>query len=520
MFISVSAARADSYERQPSIDVEHYEIAIAFTDAGNVISGSTRIDISIRRDNVSDLWLDFEGMTVDRVHAGGEDCRHLQHDGRVFLQLNRPYSRNEKLSIEISYHGVPRDSGLLIGANRAGKRVIVAENWPNNAHRWFPCIDHPSDKATAGFLVTAPEKYSVVAPGSFKGRRSLPDGRALTEWREEVPIPSYCMVIAAAEYSVTFPATQTGIPLAFYAYPADVEEAAIKFARTNQILSYFSALLGDYPYEKLSQVETTTRIGGMENAGTIFYAEGEFSRESRSEAPVPHEIAHQWFGDSVTEADWDHLWLSEGFATYLDALFYEHADGEGAFRRRMRHAAETAVEYMRHHADPIIDPATTDVSKKLSPLNYQKGAWVLHMLRRRMGDDRFFEGLRRFYLQYAGRTVLTNDFQSVMEAVAGESLGSFFTQWLYQPGMPEYRIEWTWSAGGGELWMSIRQTQRTGVFDMPVDIEARCVDGSKSKTIQVSKEYQEFRIPISCEPSSLYVDPGEWLLKKVEIRKR
>ena len=200
--------------------------------------------------------------------------------------------------------------------------------------------------------------------------------------------------------------------------PPDSEKASVKFRRTAQILDYYERLLGPYPYDKLAQVESTIRLGAMENSNAIFYSETLF--DSPSEEPVAHEIAHQWFGDSVTQSDWDHLWLSEGFATYLEALFYEHVNGPASMKQRMDWYATKILSYGQSLDRPVIDPAQTDLMKKLTLHTYEKGAWVLHMLRGMLGDKAFFSGLRRFYEQHVGSNMSTADFQKAMER-AGDS---------------------------------------------------------------------------------------------------
>jgi len=511
---------ADDYERQPGIDVLHYEIALELTDSNDSIVGTTRLRVAARQSGLSSMWLDFDGMAVDSFSVDGSGSQHDMRAGRLHFSLGRPRAAGETLLIEVRYHGELRKRGLQVAADRAGKRAFFAENWPDNAHHWFPCIDHPSDKASVEFQITAPAHYEVVANGSFEERRTASGERAISHWYERTPIPTYCMVIAAAEYTVRRSDSTAKVPLSYYFYPADTDAAAFKFARTDKVLNYFAATIASYPYEKLAQLETTTPLGGMENAGAIFYSEGGFRSDARIEAPVPHEIAHQWFGDSVTEGDWDHLWLSEGFATYLDALFYEYADGEEAFQHIMGRAADTAMKYMRNHPDPVINPAMKDISRKLNPLNYEKGAWILHMLRKIVGDQRFFEGLRQYYAKFAGKNALTEDFQRVMEAETGEALGWFFDEWLLRPGWPAYKVRWSWLPKSQEVGMTVTQSPKAAPFDMPVAVEIRCGDRRELRTLRIFKASQEIRIPATCKPTSLTLDPGGWVLKTADIRPR
>jgi len=514
------SGRADSYVRQTAIDVIQYEIALELSEATESISGTTRIHVRVLQDNVSSMWLDLEDMVVDRLLVSGQPRPFMHRDGRLAFEFDRPYRPHEIVAAEVHYHGRPGQTGMLIGKNKHGRRVFFTENWPDRAHHWFPCIDHPSDKATVDFAVTAPEKFDVVANGRLVETRSLMDGRKLTRWSERVPIPTYCMVIGAAEFSVTHAGASAGVPLSSYVYPPDAAAATRVFSRSGLALQYFSDLIGPYPYEKLAQIESTVRIGGMENSSVIFYAESIFQRASPGEGPVPHEIAHQWFGDSVTESDWDHLWLSEGFATYFNALFHEQLEGPEAVKRTMTRAAEAVKKYHQSRPAPIIDPEVKDPAKKLNAFTYQKGAWVLHMLRKILGDGVFFKGIQRYYQLHAGGNVLTEDFQRVMESVSGVSLDAFFRQWLYQPGWPDYRVSWRFDGNANELELTIRQAQTTGLFDMPVDIAFRFGERREIQSFRISEESHTFRIAVQSQPTSIEIDPDGWILKSVAVAAR
>ncbi|MBP1624929.1 MAG: peptidase rane alanine aminopeptidase, partial [Acidobacteria bacterium] len=278
---------------------------------------------------------------------------------------------------------------LLIRKNQYGRRVFFTDSWPDRARRWFPSIDHPSDKAAVDVTVIAPAKYDVVSNGRLAQNQLLPDGRELTRWREDTDIPTYSVAIGATEFNIAPQAGYNGASLAWYAFPQDADRAAIKFSRTALALRLFSLLIGPYPFEKLAQVQAVIPWDGMENASVIFYAEASFKGNAVSEYPVPHEIAHQWFGNSVTIADWDHLWLSEGFATYFDALFYEYLQGPERMRQIMAAGAKMLDEHKSARSTSLINLPATDPRRQLNPISYEKGAWILHMLRGMLGDQAY-----------------------------------------------------------------------------------------------------------------------------------
>jgi aminopeptidase N len=365
--------------------------------------------------------------------------------------------------------------------------------------------------------VIAPQKYSVVSNGRLAKTETLRNGRKRTRWIERKAIPTYCIALGVAEFSITREMDVGGVPIEWYSFPQDPEFAARKFRPTAAALAYFSSLIAPYPYEKLAQVQATVSFGGMENSSAIFYKESSVQGVPDLVDPVPHEIAHQWFGNSVTQSDWDHLWLSEGFATYFEALFYEHLYGAEFLKQTMaEHAKKLDADELARSA-PIIDASQTDLMKKLNTLNYQKAAWVLHMLRGILGDANFFEGIRRYYRSHEEGNASSEDFQKALESVSAISLSTFFKQWLYQPGWPEYRISWQWDEATGEVELSIRQVQTAGLFDMVMDIAIEVGTRKEIRKIRVSDAAHQFRIPMSEKPLSIKIDPDGWVLKTLLV---
>jgi aminopeptidase N len=506
---------ADTYVRQSGIDILQYDISLELTDTSDSISGTARIHARIKEKEACRMRLDFSGMQVDRLTVGGSPRNFVSSDGQLSFDFGRRFAREEIAVVEVRYHGKP-ERGLLIGSNRYGRRTFFAENWPDRAHYWFPCVDHPSDKAAARVTVTVPKRYEVVSIGSMVQAKALKGDRKQWQWVERRDIPTYSIVIGVAEFSVARPKAFKGTQLAWYAYPEDSGAAAEVFGKTASALGHFGALIGPYPYKKLSQVEANVNFQGMENASAIFYSESLFARGSNPSNTVIHEIAHQWFGDSVTPADWDHLWLSEGFATYMEALFRERTQGPGALKLAMDECARQLAESKDARSIPIVDPDRADVMKKLNVLNYQKGAWVLHMLRGVMGDARFFKGLRKFYSAYAGRNVTSEDFCRVMESAAGIRLDHFFHQWLYQPGWPEYTLSWQWDASSKEAEISIRQSAAPRLFDVSVDIAFEVEARRVVRRVRVFNAEHTFGIPLPSKPLSVQIDPDGWLLKSLQ----
>ncbi len=510
-----------------AVDVLHYDIRVRIPDQGAMISASTRIRYHLVSDTGS-LRLDFDPtLAIDSVVLGqalrvallrGRDWVRTQDGG---LAVRRWGRSGDTLTVTVHYHGEPRD-GLFIQQNRYGERTAYADNWPNRARHWFPGVDHPSDKAAAAFHVEVPTGWNVVANGVLETVDSLTDGRTVWSWRERRPIPVYTMVIGGGRQAVTEIGRPMGIPHSVWTFPQDSTFAvSIPFARANMILETLARLLGPFPYEKLAHVESSTRFGGMENSSAIFYTERRYVDRTMGEAVVVHETAHQWFGDAVTELDWHHLWLSEGFATYLTAFFYELIGEEETFRERLRNDKRRYLE--SDVVDrPVIDTTEKELFRLLNANNYPKGGWILHMLRREVGDSVFVRGLRSFYDTFRDSTVLTSDFVETIERQAGRDLDWFFRQWLLQPGYPQLDVAWSFDSVGSAVELIIRQVQPAswGRFRVLLPIRMVFPDGG-SLEVAVPLEGGDVTATyggLPKKPTSVTMDPnGEVLVEVVRM---
>ena len=515
LICSSTPVAGDSYPRSTTIDAIHYRLQLTLNPKSEEVRGETEILFEFKADGVREISLDFAGLTTDQVTEEKQSAR-LTHTGdKLKVTLSREYRRGERCRVAVKYHGHPSD-GLIIRKNQYGDLTFFADNWPNRAHYWFPGIDHPYDKATAEFIVTAPADYDVVANGRMVEKRSLQDGNDLTHWREDTPIPTYCMVIGAAHFAILkigdVPRVGGDVPVLYYLYPKDRDRGLNSYGRVREIIEFFSSLIGPYPYEKLALVQSTTRFGGMENSSNVFLGETVFDEHVNA-----HEIAHQWFGDSVTEADWHHVWLSEGFATYFANLFAERFEGRNKFVQLMLKDKEVYLAEYSKDPRPIYDPAISDLTKLLNRNSYEKGGWVLHMLRHLMGDEKFFAGIKEYYRTYRDRNALTEDLQRVMESNYGQPLDWFFKQWIYEPGYPQLEAVWRWNESSKELTLRIEQKQSQIVYRLPLDIEFKFDKETRRETINLGERSQSFTFKLADKPRSVALDPDEWVLKVLKL---
>ncbi|MFT5167251.1 MAG: aminopeptidase N, partial [Saprospiraceae bacterium] len=390
-----------------------------------------------------------------------------------------------------------------------GDRTFFGDNWPDRARHWLPTVDHPSDKATVEFIVTAPDHYQVIANGDQIEETNITDDTKLTHWKELVPLPTKVMVIGAARFAVNTAGYVDHIPVTSWVYRQDRDNGFLDYKIAIGVLDYFDQKIAAYPYGKLANVQSKTRYGGMENAGNIFYYENSVNGNQDQEKLIAHEIAHQWFGNSASELNWHHIWLSEGFATYMTDLYLEDVRGKAAFLENLKKERQKVIKYAQKKLAPIVDVSVTDYNKLLNPNSYQKGAWVLHMLRHKLGDELFLKGIQNYYHKYAYANALSEDFQQVMEETSDKKLGDFFKQWLYQAGHPVLKIE----VSKRKSQITIRQVQGKNLFTFPLDLEIiNDEEDRMRKTVWIDSKSHTFTIKMEGEIQRIIVDPDCWLL--------
>ncbi|WP_263819783.1 M1 family metallopeptidase [Salinibacter sp.] len=509
---------------QPGIDVQDYDFALTLSDTTDRIEGTATVHVRIDTDTLTAVRLDLigrapEGETGMRVQSVSEAGRAVSYRHADDLLRIRPpdLAVGQTRTFRIEYAGVPED-GLIIGTNRHGDRTFFGDNWPNRARHWLPVVDHLADKATVEFRVTAPARYDVVSNGARVHDSTSGDTRH-THWRTDVPLPPKVMVIGVADFAVDSAGTVDGVPVQSWVYPEDRGPGLKDLGQAPPILRFFEENLGPYPYAKLANVQSTTRYGGMENAAAIFYSETAVADGEDDTSLLAHEIAHQWYGNTVTEADWPHLWLSEGVATYLTGLYLEHARGAAALTRYMAAARRQVVQFHDANPDtPLVDTTYSDPNELLNTNPYQKGGWVLHMLRREVGTDTFWRGLRAYYERYRDGNASTRDFRAVMEDVSGQDLEAFFDQWTRRPGHPVIEGTWRHDAAAGECVVTLRQTQDEPPFVVPVPV---ALGESPSRTTTLFMRGREAQSRVDCPqaPSSVTLDPNTDLLAELSMRR-
>ncbi|MBL7739531.1 MAG: M1 family metallopeptidase [Chitinophagaceae bacterium] len=508
---------------QSNIDVLHYKFEIELSDKSDTISGIATIDVkflsasdSISLDLAGPKQPGSKGMLIYTQHDTDHPYIAIVRGDKVILDLSDTAKAGEERRFIIHYFGIPSD-GLIISRNKYGKRTFFSDNWPDRAHHWIPCVDDPSDKASVEFIITAPDHYEVVSNGLLAEERKLPDSRKLTHWKEETPLPTKIMVIGVADFAVDTAGYVHDIPVTSWVFPENKKAGFYDYAQAKNVLAWFVDYIGPFPYKKLANVQSKTMFGGMENAGAIFYNESTVTGTRSEERLLAHEITHQWFGDMVTEKNFSHLWLSEGFATYLANVYLESIHGADRFNKEMKEDKEQVIDFARSSDQPVVD-TFSPYMQLLNANSYQKGGWILHMLRRQLGDSIFHAIIRAYYTGYAGKNADTKDFQMICEQVSGKNLETFFHQWLYLPGIPQVEIKWRYDSKKKMVVLAVDQLQKH-VFDFPLEIAIEIAGKTKTQQLLINKRSGQFSIPVKTSPVRVTADPGSSLLFESQVIK-
>jgi len=512
---------SDSYPKNFGIDVQGYVFELDFTDGSDFVSGRATVDARFVGGGQSSLRLDLVEMTVLDVTMDGEDVSWTHADGAITIDLGQTVPAGERRRVTVTYEGTPTD-GLDIGPNKYGDWTWFSDNWSSRVRHWLPTVHHPYDKATSEMIVRAPSQYQVGSNGTLVEVTDLGDGMRLTHWRNPVPTATWLYFVGVAPFAIDYVADWRGVSIETWVYRQDRDAGFHDFAEpTEDVLAYYSELIGPYVNERLANVvSNATPGGGMEAASTPAYSDQSVSGERARgwQHVIIHEIAHQWFGNALTQVHWNDVWLSEGFATYYTLLFREHHYGHDDFIAGLKEARRRVVDF--YLDDPnfqLVRPYIEDLNAVSGLMMYQKGAWILHMLREMLGEDVYHAGIRSYYAEYVNRNAQTADLRRHLEEASGMDLQWYFDQWLFQGGIPV--LEGSWSADSDGVDIELRQVQNPDYrFRLPVEVDLVMEDGS---TVRHTLDMQatgmiDVGIPVEGTVVDVVLDPDTRLLAEWE----
>lgn len=521
MKIPYREAEKDYFSSSASIwfDVKYYKLELNINTAPNYLNGKVTISGACLDDSARVLLFDLrKNMQIDSIMIAGKVQNFIQYDNHFEIHLDCLLKKNDNLSVEIYYQGLPIPTGFgsFIFDSHNNIPWVYSLSQPFGAKDWWPCKDDPSDKAdSADIIITCNSNLKAGSQGILVEVKNNGDGTSSYHWKTRYPIASYLISVAItnyAQFSNWFKYTDTdSMEILNYILPEHYDAVQQSLPLVVDMLEIYSRLFGLYPFieEKYGHAEIG-RGGAMEHQTMT-------STTTFNEEVLAHELAHQWFGNMITCRTWDDLWLNEGFAQYCTALYYEKKYGKEHYWQYMNSQMSQAM--LAHGVIGIADFSSERALFDVRRI-YAKGACVLHMLRHVIGDSIFFTSLHNYAnsptLKYSTATI--NDFQTICENISGQDLSYFFQQWIYGEGYPKYSYTWTWNplSSNPSITIRLRQTQNNmnpEFFTMPIDIKIVSKNKDTVITIWNNSQYQTFIIPYPEKPINIILDPEEWILK-------
>lgn len=536
------------YAPERPADVQHVKLEIALDFDQETISGTAYTTFLALYEQVRTIVFDAVELHIERVTLeNGPELNYTATDKKLTVTLDRPYQHGEQFTIAITYHARPR-TGLhfMKPAPEDPTRPIHAWTFgqPRYHSYWFPCHDAPNDRATTEIIATVPAQFVTISNGNLL---SVTDhGTTKTHhWRHDVPHAAYLMSLVVGDFAV-LEANYHNKPVKYYIRKDRKDDALLYMGKTPQMMQFFSEYTGvEYPYDSYAQTVVEVYTGAMEHTtctthsfGLVVDQKAALDINHDLVPVVAHELAHQWFGDLVTCRDWSHGWLNEGFATYFELLWLRQDEGNDEFKNALLNEKKGYLAEDSTYRRPIVYYTYHDQGFELFDRHlYNKGAWVLHMLRHQLTDAGFRRGVRAYLERFRTREVVTSDLQRTLEEVTGHSLERFFQQWVFSGGHPDLEVSYSWDTERKLARVQIKQKQEvnalTPCFQMPLDLAFTVPtsdEASQSKNPAETRVVnlrvllgedeqveQTFYVPLEREPLLVRIDPDGWLLKTLKF---
>jgi aminopeptidase N len=534
IFLSAAQVRADeTYARSREYDLQHSKISLRFDLERKKVLGEVTHSVSILRDGTSKIVFDSVGLTIYSVTLNKSAAKFETTADKLIVPLSTPAKAGDKFEIAIRYEGKP-SKGLYF--------ILPDKDYPNRPSQvwsqgesedtryYLPTYDYPNDRLTTETTLTVPASWMTVSNGKLTSVTDAGKGLKSWAWKESVPSSTYLITVVAGEFEEVKESWH-GIPVTYYAPKGRGDRLALNYGRTPQMIDLFSRKLGvDYPWEKYAQAMVDDFVaGGMENSSATTNTSNSLVHPKlASEYPtgqddlISHELGHQWFGDLVTCKDWGDIWLNEGFATFMEAVWTEAHFGKDQADYQRWKGARDWFENSNVWSKPIVRHDFDD-SSEFDDNAYDKGGWVLNMLRHQLGEDAFYHGLKHYLEINRGKNVVTADLTKAIEEATHTNVDQFFSQWIYGAGAPRFNLSYAYDSEKHQVALTVTQAQkvegRVGIFRVPTEIEITNASGPKLYPITVWKASQVFTFPSDTAPLMVLFDKGGHVLKSAEFHK-
>lgn len=519
------------YARDRMVDVLHLKLDVTPDFAKRTVAGTAILVFKPIARHLSKLELDAVGLVIDEINGQGANvAEHELTDEKLVIGFKEPIAPDAEVTLRIRYHVQP-ENGLYFRTPEMGYKPGDTQVWSQGEaelHRfWFPCYDYPNERFTSEVICHVPEGMSVISNGTLVSQEKGAGGLTSWHWKQDKPHVNYLVALAAG-YFHKIEDKAGALPIAMHVPPSEKEQAANAFRDTKAIIEFYQRETGTpFPWDKYHQVYCLDFIaGGMENTSCTFEGAGLLFRDETEQLSTlhrldAHETAHQWFGDLVTCRDWSHLWLNEGFASYYTVLYEEQKLGRDAMLYSMWREAQRVFE--KADTRPTVWRDYKDPMEQFDQRIYPKGAWILHMIRSRLGPDLYRECIRTYLERHRYGIATTDDLLDVLEEKSGLSFDQFADQWLYHGGIPELKVEYAWDAATKLAKLTVRQTQKVSPevllyrLDLPVRFLLKGAANPQNFTVTLSKAEEDYYFSLPQAPELVRLDPDYTLLAKVDF---
>lgn len=498
------------------IDVTHYDLDLAIDPDARTLAGTAQLDIRTTWHGLRTFSLDATGLAISRVSIDGAEAPFVAKEHKLVIDLPAavPYGTSLQLSITYSASPQPFRSALLpffdIGLFFEDSRVSTL-NEPDGARTWFPCNDHPSDRATYAFHLRVPAPLTAVSNGQLIDVTENADNTRTFHWQMPAPMATYVALLAVADYVAVESTAPDGIPLTHYVYADQREAGAAVFSYTGAALALLQELFGPYPFASYGHVIVPEKGMALETQAMTTMPDSVMrGGELDIFALMVHELAHQWFGNTVTPGAWVDIWLNEGFATLSEWLAAEARFGPQAAIAARSLAEQALISDSR--TTPLMAPAPEDT---FGLATYKKGGWLLHMLRRQLGDETFFAVLRAYLAAFGDRPARSLDLWQIAEAVSGQDLEWFFRQWLMQGDLPRYTLFWAEAPGGTDVLLC---AQNAAVFRLDLRLRFSADVRQADRILNTADAPGPLHFALDFSPTAAIVDPDQDVLAQVQVQ--
>jgi len=542
--LSTTAARAqnlnlesmanDRYTRSHDYDLVSQRIAVRdFNWDSLSFAGSVSTTLIALRPATDSVILDAGALLgIKRVATlGGTALRTSRHGDTLVVYLPRPVAFHDTVRFSIDYSGkVANGRGLtFIDERPHTPRQIWSMGEDHDNHYWFPTYDFPNDKMTWEVEATVPPGFMAVSNGALVADTKDATGARTLRWREDRPSATYLVSLVVAPLAKIHDVWKT-VPVDYYTYHADSALAWRLFHVTPDMIDVYSRLTGvPYPWQKYAQTTVADFFGGMENVSATTLVDWLPDARAYQDRPwyqhvlIPHELAHQWFGDFVTTENWANMWLNEGFAEFMPGQYWREKLGN--------HLAEDYyVDEYRQFLQ--IDTRRRMPLASLGSNNiYPKGALVIEMLRAYLGDERFWAGIHRYLTDHSFDNAVSDDLRQAFLNATGENLDWFWSEWVYSAGYPEFTVTSSYDAAAKRVTLAVKQTQRdtlkadsTGMryvvpeaFRMPVTARVATTSGADVVRTKWIRQRDDTIVvdSVASEPTMIVFDDGNRVLKRL-----